>query len=130
MTMTNREWLESLNKQQIRRRKKTGKIPEFAIYRIYNHCSKEWQFADIISSNRKKVHAEFVKRIGFGAYKWRFDIEPWITYNPLTLTWEYTRYAVNRGGKEPLEGTVFLLKQRVEKKCGDWLKQEHKPNSF
>lgn len=123
--MTNSEWLLSLNKQQRRRKRKTGEIPEFAIYRIYNHCAKEWQFADIISSNRKKVHAEFVKRIGCGAYKWRFDIEPWITYNPLTLTWEYTRYAFKRNGKEPLAGTIFLHKKVVEVMADKWLEKEH-----
>ena len=123
--MTNGEWLESLNAQQRRRRRKSGEIPEFAIYRIYNHCAKEWQFADIISSNKRKVHAEFIKRIGFGAYKWRFDVDPWIIYNPMSLIWENARYAVKRGGKEPMEGTVYLHKQKVEERCKKWLKQEH-----
>lgn len=31
--MINKEWLMSLNKQQRRRRKNKGEIPEFAIYR-------------------------------------------------------------------------------------------------
>lgn len=124
--MTNREWLLSLNKQQRRRRRQSGEIPEFAIYRVYNHNAREWQFPDIISSGKAKVHAEFVKRLGFGSYKWRFEVQPWITYNLISLAWEKTQYAFKRGGKEPLEGTVFLHKKVVEVLADDWLKAEHK----
>ena len=121
--MTNREWLLSLNKQQRRRRRKSGKIPEFSIYRVCNHDSREWQFPDIISSSKSKVHAEFVKRLGFGT--WRFEIQPWIIYNPVSLAWEKPQYAFERGGKDPLEGTVFLHKKVVEVLADKWLKAEH-----
>ena len=123
--MTNRDWLLSLNKQQRRRRRKSGEIPEFAIYRVYNHNEKKWQFPDIISSDKAKANTEFVKRLGFGSYKWRFEIQPWITYNLSSLTWEKAQYAFERSGKEPLEGTVFLHKKVVEILADDWLKAEH-----
>jgi hypothetical protein len=123
--MTNSEWLLSLNKQQRRRKRKTGEIPEFAIYRIYNHCAKEWQFPDIINSDKTKVHRDFVKRIGFGVYKWRFEIQPWLIYNPILLTWKKVEYAFKRNGKEPLAGTVFLHKKVVEVMADKWLEKEH-----
>ncbi len=122
--MTNGDWLSSLNKQQRRRRRKSGKIPEFAIYRVYNHNAREWQFPDIISSNKSKVHAELVERLGFGSYKWRFEVQPWLIYNPVSLAWEKPQYAFERSGKEPLAGTV-LFKKVVEVLADDWLKAEH-----
>ena len=124
--MTNREWLSSLNKQQRRRRKKSGKIPEFAIYRVYNHNAKKWQFPDIISSDKAKAYAEFIKRLGFKSYKWRFEIQPWMIYNLVSLSWEEPQHAFKRGGKEPLEGIVCLHKKALEVLVDDWLKAEHK----
>ena len=56
--MTNKEWLMSLNKQQRRRRRNKGEIPEFAIYRVYNHSAKQWQFTDIISTSKAKAQLE------------------------------------------------------------------------
>ena len=56
--MTNKEWLGSLNKQQRRRRRNAGEIPEFAIYRVYNHNAKQWQFPDIISISKANAQSK------------------------------------------------------------------------
>lgn len=124
--MTNKEWLMSLNKQQRRRRRNKGEIPEFAIYRVYNHNAKQWQFTDIISTSKAKAQLELKKRLGSDSFKWRFEVQPWLVYNPVTHRWAKVQYAFERGGKEPLENIVLKYKNAVSIKCNDWLVKEHK----
>ena len=122
--MINKEWLMSLNKQQCRRRRNKGGIPEFAIYRVYNHSAKQWQFADIISISKTKAQFKLAKRLGHNAFKWRFEIQPWIIFNPVTYEWQEVQYAFKRGGKDLQENTVLKYKLAVVSKCNEWLRKE------
>lgn len=124
--MINKEWLKTLNKQQRRRRRDKGEIPEFAIYRVYNRSAKQWQFTDIISTSKANAQLELEKRLGSDFFKWRFEVQPWLRLNPATHKWEKVQYAFERGGKEPLKGIVLKYQIMISSKCNEWLGKEHR----
>jgi hypothetical protein len=122
--MINEQWIKSLNPSQLRRRYKCGKVPTFAIFKIYNHATKEWQFKDISSDNPYEVWHGLVKKIGNDVRKWRFEVDVFLYFNPLTLEWEEKRYFPKRKIHVPNEHDLIIM-ATVEAKCKRWLKQEH-----
>lgn len=92
---------------------------------MYNHSTKQWQFVDIISISKVEAQFKLAKRLGHNAFKWRFEIQPWIIFNPVTYEWQEVQYAFKRGGKEPPENIVLKYKNAVSIKCNDWLVKEH-----
>ena len=123
--MTNEEWIKSLNPSQLRRRYKCGKIPTFAIFKVFNNLVKEWQFVkNIASYSPEKVWKMLFEAIGNNAYKWRFGIDVYMYFNPLTLEWERKRYFPKRKIYTPNEHDLIIM-ATVEAKCKEWLKQEH-----
>lgn len=123
--MTNEQWIKSLNPSQLRRRYKCGKVPTFAIFKIYNHVTKEWQFTkNIASCSPEEVWKMLFEAIGNNAYKWRFSIDVYMYFNPLTLEWERKHYFPKRKIHILNEHDLIIM-ATVEAKCKEWLKQEH-----
>jgi len=119
--MTNEEWIKGLNPSQIKRRIKSGKIPTFAIYKIYNHVKKEWQFINIVSDNPSRVWYKLFNEIGNDARKWRFEVEMFRNFNPFTLEWEKPK----RREEGIIKHYDSILMETVELKCKEWLRKEH-----
>lgn len=119
--MTNMEWMLSLNKQQRRRRRKAGKIPPFAIYRIYNHVTKDWVGDDAALASTN-LYYKFKRAVGRKAYCYRFSFDEYMRINPLTGVWEKAYPRRNFGGD--FTNRLELIK-RVERMYEKWCGEEH-----
>ena len=122
--MTNKEWIMSLKPAQLRRRYLSGKVPTFAVYKVYNTVARKWQFSkEIVSDDPSKVWNMLFRKIGNNARKWRYDIDVYLYLNPLTLEWEEKRYCPRRAIKAPSQKDLQVM-EKLKKKCEEWLQKE------